>query len=97
MVGIVARKVAVGLEPDLGVVAGEEEFLPVAHYGQRFEGVSTRFGEILSGSNWYSLRILFWSSTWDSIGDKVYSGEGKRGFGKLFMCEPYMDKSPMAS
>lgn len=59
--------------------------------------LTTRFGEILSGSNWYSLRILFWSSTWDSIGDKVYSGEGKRGFGKLFMCEPYMDKSPMAS
>lgn len=40
MVGIVAREVAVGLEPDLGVIAGEKEFLPIAHHGQRFEGVS---------------------------------------------------------
>lgn len=40
MVGIVARKVAVGLEPNLGVVAREEELLKIAHHGQRFEGVS---------------------------------------------------------
>lgn len=65
--------------------------------GASYRILTTRFGEILSGSNWYSLRILYWSSTCESIGDKVYSGRRKRGFGKLFMCEPYMQKSPMAS
>lgn len=34
VVGVVAREVAVGLETDSGVVACEEELLPVAHLGQ---------------------------------------------------------------
>lgn len=49
VVGVVAREVAVRLEPYLGVIAGEEEFFPVAHYGQRF-GLGQSWTGVISGT-----------------------------------------------